>query len=303
MRFEPPLPWEEEGYGPFAAQEAERQGGGHRDRRDSRFRRRAQARELRWQQNRFAVPYPTDGPKVTFGVLWFALILAAAAYAPITVALLASLVAGLAGLQTGYAWFPRFGQARVWMAAAAFFAGVGGFLGPFGIVAGCGVAGILLLVYAILYPSPTRIAPELIDVLLRSSLPAGIAAGSMAALAEFELGALTSLIVLVSAYEAGDFLVGSGSSNAFEGPISGLVALGSVLFILWIITPAPFTARSVTLFGALAAVCCPLGQIFASTLLPRGIAWAPALRRLDSYLLVAPLWLVLLTQTPTAQSL
>jgi hypothetical protein len=303
MRFEPPLPWDEEGYGPLQGRHQGGQQARHESRREARIRRRAQARELRWQHNRFAVPYPTDGPKVTFGVVWFATILAAAFYSPIVVALVASVIAALAGLQVGYAWFPRFGPARGWTAAAGFVAGIGGFLGPFGIVAGCGVAAILLLVYAILYPSPTRIAPELIDVLFRSSLPAGIAAGSLAALSEIELGAVVSLIVLVSAYEAGDFLVGSGSSNAFEGPISGLVALGSVLFILWIVAPAPFTARSVTLFGALAAVSCPLGQIFASALLPRGVAWAPALRRLDSYLVAAPLWLVLLTQTPTADTL
>jgi hypothetical protein len=191
----------------------------------------------------------------------------------------------------------------MWTGVAAFVAGFGGFLGPFGIVATCGVAAILLLVYAILYPTASRTAGELIDVLLRSSLPVGIAAGSLAALAERELGAAISLIVLVSAYEAGDFLVGSGSSNAVEGPISGLVALGTVLFPLWILSPAPFTSRSIVLFGIVAAVCCPLGQILASSLLPRGAAWAPALRRLDSYLLAAPLWLVLLTQTPTADTL
>jgi hypothetical protein len=54
------------------------------------------------------------------------------------------------------------------------------------------------------------------------------------------------------------------------------------------------------LFGILTALSCPLGQLLASALLPRGAAWAPALRRIDSYLLAAPLWLVLLTITPVA---
>ena len=46
-------------------------------------------------------------------------------------------------------------------------------------------------------------------------------------------------------------------------------------------------------------LCCPLGQLVASALLPRGNAWAPALRRLDSYLVAAPLWLVLVRELPT----
>ena len=138
---------------------------------------------------------------------------------------------------------------------------------------------------------------------MRSSIPVGLAAGSLAGLTDVGFGAVLALILLTSAYETGDFLVGSGSANALEGPLSGLVALGTVLFILWIVAPAPFTASSIVLFGALAAVCCPLGQIFASALLPRGAAWAPALRRLDSYLISAPLWLLLLRSAPTTTTL
>jgi CDP-diglyceride synthetase len=101
---------------------------------------------------------------------------------------------------------------------------------------------------------------------------------------------------LISAYESGDFIVGSGSANAFEGPLAGLVSLGAVAFLLFLIQPAPFDSFTILLFAALAAVCCPLGQILASGLLPRGNAWAPALRRLDSYLLAAPIWLILVLQ-------
>jgi len=61
-----------------------------------------------------------------------------------------------------------------------------------------------------------------------------------------------------------------------------------------VLLPAPFDTNSYPLFAALAAVGAPLGQIVASAILPRGVAWAPALRRLDSYLVVAPLWLLLL---------
>jgi hypothetical protein len=38
------------------------------------------------------------------------------------------------------------------------------------------------------------------------------------------------------------------------------------------------------------AVFAPLGQVVASLALPTAATWVPALRRLDSYILTAPLW-------------
>jgi hypothetical protein len=46
-------------------------------------------------------------------------------------------------------------------------------------------------------------------------------------------------------------------------------------------------------FGGFAAFCCPLGQIAASAILPSADARAPALRRLDSLLLLGPAWALL----------
>jgi hypothetical protein len=266
-------------------------------------RRRAQQREARWQRNRLAVPYRIDGPKITFGLIWFGAMLASIVYSPIFTAVLVALVAGLAGLQTGHAWFGDRSPAKWWTAFAAFLPALLGVAGPAGIGVGIGLGLLVLVVFAVVFPSEHRSQADTFAALIRSSIPVGFAAGCFVALNNFELGAIISLLVLVSAYEIGDFLVGSGSSNAMEGPISGIVALGAVLFVLWVVAPTPFTDRSMVLFGLLAAVCCPLGQIFASALLPRGNAWAPALRRLDSYLVVAPLWLFLLLASPNATTL
>ncbi len=249
---------------------------------------------MRWNGNRLAVPYYTDGPKVTFGVLWFVAVAATAFGSTWGLAVVAASVAGLAGLQAGAAWFPQFGPTKWWTAGAAFVVGISGVIGPLGLVAGAGMGMVLLLAYIALNPVHARSTGELLDVLIRSSLPAGIAAGSLVALRDVTPGAVLLLIALISAYEVGDFLIGSGSSNAVEGPVSGLVALSAVAFVFWIVPPRPFTTTSVLLFAALAGVCCPLGQIVAAGLLPRGSAWAPALRRIDSYLLAAPLWLALL---------
>lgn len=288
--------------------------GGHPERRPDRRTqrhtnslRRARAREARWANNRLAVPYPTDGPKVTFGVLWFALLIGAVllgsyfddpAIASVAVAGVAAPVAGLAGLQTGNAWFPNLQATRGWTAAAAYLTGLAGFYGPWGVVVGATLGVIVVLFYLVLYRGHRRSAAQLFDVLFRSTIPVGVAVASLAALASVGVGAQVSLILLVSAYEAGDFIVGTGASNAFEGPLAGVVTMGAVTFLLFLVQPAPFDATSVLLFALLAAICCPLGQIMASGLLPRGNAWAPALRRLDSYLLAAPIWLLLILQVP-----
>ena len=52
----------------------------------------------------------------------------------------------------------------------------------------------------------------------------------------------------------------------------------------------PFRGVDIWTFAALAAVACPAGQLLASAMLPRAGARAPALRRLDSALIVAPAW-------------
>lgn len=277
-----------------------RRPGGRREAKSAHIRERAQRREARWQANRLAVPYRTDGPRVTFGIIWFALLLMTAFTSPVMVALLAAAVASLAGLQTAHAWFPELGSAGWWAAAAAFTAGIGGFLGPLGLVAGTGISLAICLMYGVAFPVRRLTVGQLVGAVIRAAVPVGLAAGCLAALGRFGPGSLLTLVLMVSAYEAGDFVVGSGSSNAVEGPVSGVVALSAVVFILWILVPKPFDQQGIVLFGLMTALSCPLGQIAASALLPHGAAWAPALRRLDSYLIAAPLWLLLLEVTNVA---
>ena len=52
----------------------------------------------------------------------------------------------------------------------------------------------------------------------------------------------------------------------------------------------PFQFPQAFVFGALASVLCPAGQLVASAVLPSNAAPASALRRLDSLLLLAPAW-------------
>lgn len=274
---------------------ASQQRGQRGQRREAVARKRSENRDKRWAANRYAVPYALDGPKVLLGSAWFLVLMGLVLIDARLAFLLLVPVAAVAGLQVGHAWTAtELVDRRVASAIAAGVAlaglidkrllGVGIVIG----VAACLVAaatqgladGAALLRFA--------------ELLVRSAIPVGAAAGSMLLLGVDSPDAFVALVLLVSAYEAGDFLVGTGADNAFEGPIAGLLALAIVGAGLTLVQPVPFDRGSMPLFAGLVAIGCPLGQLLASALLPHGTAWAPALRRLDSYLIAAPLWVLAL---------
>lgn len=285
-------------------------------RRDEGIRRRNQVREARWREHRLAVPYPTDGPKVTLGVIWAVAVVGGAWLSTLLLAVVVVAVAALAGLQAGHVFGPPIDRRATAAAAAIVGAcGLGGALGA-GVGVVVGVGGIAAYVAGTLpeqkrgdprspnkpsragspgsTPSHRDVVIGVTEMMVRSSIPAGVAAASLIAIGKLEFSGLLALVILVSAYEAGDFLIGTGSANSVEGPVAGIVALIVASAGLYLVLPPPFSTDNFPLFVLLTAAAAPLGQIAASAVLPRGDSWAPALRRLDSYLLAAPLWLLLL---------
>ena len=252
---------------------------------------------------RFVIVHDTDGPKVVLGVLWAACLLAsAAAGRGVLGGVVLVPVGALAGLQVANAWSGVDFTDR-WAAALA--GGALAMSGAFGVTAlGAAVLAVTLALfaYALVLPLPQRTNRiRVSELLMLSSMPAGLAAGSLLALAVDLPQAFVSLVVLISAYEMGDFLVGSGGSerpgNQIAGPVAGLTALGLVAMSLFLLLPHPFTTGNLPGYAVAAAVCAPFGQLCGSALLPGSqgaYRSAPALRRLDSYLVVAPLWLILL---------
>lgn len=255
-------------------------------------RKQAQLREERWARTRLAVPYHTDGPKMTFALIWFVAVFASILYRPFTTALVTSVVACFASMQAAQAWFGA-SPARWWAATASTVVAFSGYFGAVGLLGGLLAACLILGIYMLAGEGHHRSNGELFDVLIRSSLPAGLAAGGIVAVSQAEQLAAVGLVLLVSAYEAGDYLVGSGSRTAAEGPIAGFISLSVMAFVLATVVPDPYTVTTVVAFAAIAAIGALAGQIFASASLPRGVAWAPALRRLDSYIISAPIWLLL----------
>jgi hypothetical protein len=130
---------------------------------------------------------------------------------------------------------------------------------------------------------------------LRCGLFVGLAAASIVLVRGADAGAALAVLLLVSAYEAGDYLVGTGSTTAVEGPVAGIIGALVVTFALALFPPsAGHGTVSMWLLGAATALGCPLGQLAGSVLLPSGGSFAPALRRLDSLLVVGPLWAVVI---------
>ncbi len=300
-----------------------------KERRTAAMQNRNRNREQRWKNERFSVPYRTDRPTISLSILWFVAVVLAIVLSQWAVAVVAAAVAGVAALQTGHAWAFHAPSDRRVAAGFAALTALSGLAGTFGLGLACVILSFAAFAYSLsgvdhhtpLTDNPATNSPEtalpgartvasqrlqtrpksqqaaLLDftgILIRSSIPAGLAAGSLVALTGRGIGAAISLVVLVSAYEIGDYLVGTGSANAIEGPIAGIAVLAVAGAALAITQPSPFDGPRAVLFAILTAISCPLGQILGSAILPRGDSWAPGLRRLDSLLIAGPLWLLLL---------
>ena len=254
-------------------------------------RRAGPAPRSRRATRRYAVPYDTAGPRVRLGVVWFLAAGAALAVGPLPAAIVYGGVAAVAAAQSARCW--RRGGARPNEVVAA---GMAGAMAA-GAVLGAAAAGVALLagvVVAGVVAGGDRKSPHPIVVDVGWTIQCGLFPGlvglSMVLLDRFDQGSALALLVLVSAYEIGDYVVGSGARTPYEGPAAGLVAVVVVTFVLSA-TPVYTLSFSATwIFGSLVAIGAPAGQLVASALLPTAAGPASALRRIDSLLLVGPAW-------------
>ncbi len=242
---------------------------------------------------RFAVTYDVNGPHVRLGFLWFLVLAGALAVGDWAVAVVYSLTAALAGFQAARCWQPLGRPANHYIAA-----GIGGGIGISALAGAPAVgAAVLASVVAALAAgfgsTEARRTPFFaIGFTLQCGLFVGLAAAAPTLAYRVDIGAAAALIIFVSVYEMGDYLVGSGSKNAMEGPLAGFTAIAVFAFALWVVTFVPFRENSLLAFGALAAGLCPVGQLMGSAILPRSDAKASAVRRLDSLLVLGPVWVV-----------
>jgi hypothetical protein len=258
-------------------------------------RRREQIRKLKARSgHRYLVHYDIDGPRVRLGILWFVGSLAALTLGTVATTLWFGVAFAAAGSHTLRTWRARGAPVdpRVALVAVAVTVAAAA-VHP----RAMGVAVLLLAAVAVGLAARERGEGEGIDqalarasIVLQSALPPAVAGGCLVLLADMEIWAAVSLVLLVSAYETGDFLIGSGSVSAWEGPLAGSVAVLVVTLAIAALGFPPFGVGEAFAFGLLVAPGAFGGQMLASAMLPHARALAPALRRVDSLLLTAPLW-------------
>lgn len=255
--------------------------------------------------SRLLVPPDTTGPRVRLGVLWFLLALAAATSGRSWTAALWAVVAGLAGYQTVAAWQ----QAGVEtegeeqdadpLASGGLFRLLAATLAAIMPVAasyGTGTAGLVLilapaiavLAHVALGQRPGDAGPTVAAIVL----PA-LASISVVLAVRVDLWAGLFLILAVSLYDAGAFLLGADAGGRWEGPVAGMIGALAVTFTMAMFQPPPFDRKEAWIAGVVVAVTCPIGQWLASAFLPSAESRAPALRRIDAYLVAGPAFVAL----------
>lgn len=244
-------------------------------------------------RRRYAVVYDIEGPRVRLGMLWFLLAAVALAVGPLPTALVYGGAAAIAAAQTARVWTRNHKHPNELAAAGMAMAmSLGACLGAGGAgLSILGGVGLAVGVAALARTSPQQTVTDA-GWTIQCALPPGMAAVSMVLLARLDQGSAIALLLLVSAYETGDYIVGSGSRNPFEGPAAGLSAIVVITFMVATLPISTLSFGEAWLFGGLVAVLAPMGQLFASALLPAAGAPASSLRRLDSLLLAAPVWCV-----------
>jgi hypothetical protein len=239
--------------------------------------------------------YDIDGPRVRYGLGWFLVALPAVVVSPMSAGLVYAVAGGFGASQAVRAWraaswqVPVAGVAAAAPVLAAAAWGAGAALYVLGLAAAVAVVAGSTEPSSGLEGASGRLAAA--GVMLQAVIVVAVGCGAMALLrGESEVAALL-LFVMISAYEVGDFVMGSGASNAVEGPLAGALAFILVGFPAVLLLLDPFDVLGVWALLAGAALC-PVGQWMASAVLPRPDANAPALRRVDTVLVVAPFWVL-----------
>jgi hypothetical protein len=249
--------------------------------------------------DRYGVVHDLRGPRIRLALIWMALLSAVFLAGPGWLRFFFAGHALIAGLQCSGRW----GDAGL-----AVNQGLAAAIGPL-LIGGAwigntwfGLAVLAAVVASLAFPerfgrpevawrNPVAAAGAAWPV-LASSLPVGVALGAATQLQRADELVFLFLIGATGVYDAGDFLCTGGRRNRWIGPVCGMGGVALVGLALTIAQPPPLSVSQAALLGVLLVPACPLGQWLGSWLLPAARTPAPALRRVDSWLLAAPLMLV-----------
>lgn len=233
----------------------------------------------------YAVVHDIDGPKVRLGFLWFVVSVGACVLARPLLALVMGVAAAYAADQL-VRIHGEPGTARQLLGQPARLAAVlGGLALPLAAAAGADTltAACAATVLVTLVAAGGRATSTLIAV-----LSVGLAAASPVLLHHLGTAAALFLLLLIAAYDAGDFIVGTGAGTTWEGPAAGIAAVAVVGFGATVIAPPPLLEEGAAMLAVLVALLAPLGPVLASMLIGDGATKARFVRRLDSLLICGP---------------
>lgn len=248
----------------------------------------------------FAVVHHEAGPKVRLGVVWVVVAVVATLADRRLLAVVMAVAAGLAADELVRIHVPASLEAAAassWQRARRFLGApvrVGATVGaaglPLAASAGLDTLGAWIVAVALLL-LVSSLASGLDEALhpLIGVLPIGLAAASPVLLAHLGSAAAVALLVLVAAYDAGDFIVGTGAATAWEGPAAGVSAVAVLGFAAVVLAQPPLEEDGSAMLAVLVALLAPLGPPLGSVLIGDGAREARFVRRLDSLLLVGPL--------------
>jgi molybdopterin converting factor small subunit len=236
-----------------------------------------------------AVVPKSTRPHGRLGLLWVAVTVGAIVWTPVAAGIWFAACGGLAAFQTAKVWQAR-NEKPLLLLAGATAAAL-----PLSAIAGLRAmtAAVVLAVVATLLARVvmlTKAPARDVALTLVIGVVIGLAVASVVLLRNIGLHAPLLLLAFAAAYDAGAYLVGTGASSSWEGPFAGIATLIPVTMLSAVILVPPFPEGSPLLLGLLAAVLAPCGPLAGSALLGERDANAPALRRLDSLLVMAPVW-------------
>ncbi len=236
-----------------------------------------------------AVVHKSVRPHGRLGLVWAAVTVGAAIAGPAWLGAWLAVAAFVAGAQAAVAWRKR-GERPLTLVAAVVAAALP-VAASFdtGAMTGVVVGGVLLAFVARLR-APSLAPSRDVALTLALSVPVGLAAASPVLVRHRGIAPTLLLLAFACLYDAGAYLVGTGAASAWEGPAAGVAALIPVTIFAAVVLIPPFSGAQPFLLGLVAAVLAPAGPVAASALLGDRSAHAPALRRLDSLLLMGPLW-------------
>ena len=230
----------------------------------------------------------TDKPHVRLGLVWIAITILAVAGGKATLAVWMSAMAAVAAAQVTKAWMDRHERPVSYVAVA------GAAALPLAAIGGLATVNILLVLVVVItmltrVSSVTKAPSRDVALTLLIIVPIGLATASPVLLRHVGVAAPLALFAFAAAHDVGAYLVGTGAGNEWEGPVAGVASIICVTLFVAVLVPS-FGGGGPFLLGVVAAILAPLGPLAASIVLGDRDAKAPALRRIDSLLLLAPVW-------------